>query len=103
VLKHVQLETLTIYADHLIALIGYFHYDFSKRSQETHMVTAEQICQEANRLPRSALPTVLDFMLFLQKRIASLCVPDSYFFLGIPTGFSPPAQGCGCAATLGNA
>jgi len=25
------------------------------------------------------------------------------FFLGTPTGFSPPAQGCGCAATLGNA
>ncbi|PTN33791.1 hypothetical protein [Desulfonatronum sp. SC1] len=34
------------------------------------MVTAEQICQEANRLPRSALPTVLDFMLFLQKRMS---------------------------------
>lgn len=32
------------------------------------MVTAEQICQEANRLPRNMLPTVLEFMLFLQKR-----------------------------------
>lgn len=34
------------------------------------MVTAEQICQEANRLPQRALPTVLDFILFLQKRTA---------------------------------
>jgi len=37
------------------------------------------------------------------KGFGSLCVPDCYFFLGIPTGFSPPAQGCGCAATLENA
>ena len=34
------------------------------------MVTAEQICREANKLPRNALPVVLDFMLFLQKRAA---------------------------------
>jgi hypothetical protein len=33
------------------------------------MVTAEQICQQANRLPQNVLPTVLDFMLFLQKRM----------------------------------
>lgn len=32
------------------------------------MVTAKQICQEANRLPPNVLPTVLDFMLFLQQR-----------------------------------
>ncbi|GAB6060658.1 DUF2281 domain-containing protein [Desulfonatronum parangueonense] len=32
------------------------------------MVTAEQICHEANRLPPNVLPTVLDFILFLQKR-----------------------------------
>ena len=32
------------------------------------MVTAEQICQEANRLPPNVLPTVLDFIRFLQQR-----------------------------------
>ncbi len=33
------------------------------------MITAERICQEAEKLPQDLLPTVLEFMHFLQKRV----------------------------------
>jgi hypothetical protein len=57
------------HAGHLIALLAHFQYYYlEKVNRSKYMVTAEQICREANRLPQNVLPTVLDFMLFLQKR-----------------------------------
>lgn len=34
------------------------------------MITAERICQEVKNLPPDTLPIVMEFMHFLQKRVA---------------------------------